>query len=710
MFERSFRRFLLLCLFVNAISGSPQLRGWDEEEQTRNPRHASCPSCRRERPDTLVSWDTSRREYHGLEPESSPWQSSEPFRRNPIFQQPYNSPFNDPYDRASYDRAIRSRGTPPVTKSTATCKRENPFTIGRDFDFDVAPSQTTSIHSINNPASSYQSHLPVSRTPNRTYRKPNFYDLIKDQSDLVPSSKLYADYGLTNSESSMNNFKRQSSALANDEEDLRNLGAGKEFSVSTGPDKYFGDYGLTSSQPAFRHPRKPSNFGARKDFETSFNNEPLSNNFRRPSGLSISNEEYFRNFGTKKDFGMGKYLPGSNNEPYFNHFRRPSSLSSDNEDLGNFRSKKDFGMSSRSDRYFSDSFIHGNPMSQSSQHSKTQVNQYFKVQPNQHFKTEAIQYPKTEFNQYSKVQPSSYIKPEPIRYSKPEPVQYFKPEPVQYSKPEPVQYSKPEPVQYSKPEPVQYSKPEPVQYSKPEPVQYTKPEPMQYSKPEPMQYSKAEPVQYFKPESNQYFKAQTNQYSKAEHTQYPKIQSNQQSAVGNARIPYEREPKVVRSQFVQSQRTQTSDDSRPIYAPEVKHSSYDIPGELNVFRTTQKIVGDGVEIVNSSRWEKQLEKHEDQESYEIDENGEQMGAEMVEQMDDSYQGNEQLESREAMQQEEIKRKGDITSEDNNSKDKNGFSGNRSLGEDSPKTRLMQMETMGDDDVSEESTIETMSGV
>ncbi|XP_012172928.2 uncharacterized protein LOC100644582 isoform X2 [Bombus terrestris] len=438
MFERSFRRFVLLCLFVNAICGSPQLRSWDEEEQTRNPRHASCPSCRRERPDTLVSWDTSRREYHGLEPESSPWQSSEPFRRNPIFQQPYNSPFNDPYDGASYDRAIRSRGTPPVTKSTATCKRENPFTIGQAFDFDVAPSQTTSIHSINNPASSYQSHFTVSRTPNRTpYRKPNFYDLIKDQSDLVPSSKLYADYGLTNSESSMNNLRRQSSALANDEEDLRNLGAGKEFSVSTGPDKYFGDYGLSSSQSAFGHPRKSSNFGVRKDFEASLNNEASFNNFRRSSGLSISNEEYFRNFGTKKDFGMG---------------------------------------------------------------------------------------------------------------------------------------------------------------------------------------------------------------------------------------------------------------------------------ELNVFRTTQKVAGDGVEIVNSSRWEKQLEKHEDHESYEIDENGEQMGAEMVEQMDDSYQGNEQLESREAMQQEEIKRKGDVTSEDNNSRDKSGFSGNRSLGEDSPKTRLMQMETIGDDDVSEESTIETMSGI
>ena len=543
----------------------------------------------------------------------------------------------------------------------------------------MAPSQTTSIHSINNPASSYQSHFTVSRTPNRTpYRKPNFYDLIKDQSDLVPSSKLYADYGLTNSESSMNNLRRQSSALANDEEDLRNLGAGKEFSVSTGPDKYFGDYGLSSSQSAFGHPRKPSNFGVRKDFEASLNNEASSNNFRRSSGLSISNEEYFRNFGTKKDFGMGKYSPSSNNEPSFNHFRRPSSLSSDNEDLGNFKSKKDFGMSSRSDRYFSDSFIHGNPMSQSSQNSKTQVNQYFKVQPNQYFKSEAIQYPKTEFNQYSKVQPSPYIKPEPIRYSKPEP------------------------IRYSKPEPIQYSKPEPIQYSKPEPVQYTKPEPVQYSKAEPM-------YEYFKPESNQYFKAQTNQYSKAEHTQYPKIHSNQQSAVGNPRI-YEREPKVVRSQFVQSQRTQTSDDSRQIYAPEVKHSSYDIPGELNVFRTTQKVAGDGVEIVNSSRWEKQLEKHEDQESYEIDENGEQMGAEMVEQMDDSYQGNEQLESREAMQQEEIKRKGDVTSEDNNSRDKSGFSGNRSLGEDSPKTRLMQMETIGDDDVSEESTIETMSGI
>ncbi|XP_060830497.1 uncharacterized protein LOC132914964 [Bombus pascuorum] len=696
MFERSFRRFVLLCLFVNAISGSPQLRRWDEEERTRNLRHASCPSCRRERPDTLVSWDTSRREYHGLEPESSPWQSSESFRRNPIFQQPYNSPFNDPYDRASYDRAIRSRGTPPVTKSTATCKRENPFTIGRDFDFDVASSQTTSIHSINNPASSYQSHLPVSRTPNRTpYRKPNFYDLIKDQSDLVPSSKLYADYGLTNSEFSMNNLRRQSGALANDEEDWRNHGAGKEFSVSTAPEKYFGDYGLSNSQSAFGNPRKSSDFGVRKDFDTSFNNEPSSTNFRRPSSLSISNEEYFRNFGTKKDFGMGKYLPGSNNEPSFNHFRRPSSLSSDNEDLGNSRSKKDFGLSCRSDRYFSDSFIHGNPMSQPSQHSKTQVNQYFKVQPSQ--------YPKTEFNQYSKVQPSPYIKPEPIRYSKPEPIRYSKPEPVQYSRPEPVQYSRPEPVQYSKLEPVQYSKPEPVQYSKPEPVQYSKPEPVQYSKPEP-------PMQYLKPESNQYFKAQSNQYSKAEHTQYPKIQSKQQSAVGNPRIPYEREPKVARSQFVQSQRIQTSDDSRQMYAPEVKHSSYDIPGELNVFRTTQKVVGDGVEIVNSSRWEKQLEKQEDQESYEIDENGEQMGAEMVKQMDDSYQGNEQLESHEAMQQEEIKRKGDITSEDNNSRDKSGFSGNGSLGEDSPKTRLMQMETIGDDDMSEESTIETRSGV
>ncbi|XP_016910076.1 uncharacterized protein LOC107996508 isoform X2 [Apis cerana] len=207
MFDPSFRRFFLLCSLVIAISGSPQSWWW-EGQHIRNHRHASCPSCRRERPDTLVSWDEpTRREYRGLEPETSPWQIGQPYRLSP-----YANP---------YERGIRGRGSSPFARSAATCKRENPFTIGTDFDFDLAPPQTASIRGMNSLAdtTSWYRSLPGSSEPRfsrsqtrTTYqaRRPNFYDTIRSQPDS--SNKPYPDYASSNDEfnyqSSSNNFKR----------------------------------------------------------------------------------------------------------------------------------------------------------------------------------------------------------------------------------------------------------------------------------------------------------------------------------------------------------------------------------------------------------------------------------------------------------------------------------------------------------------------
>ncbi|XP_017763125.1 PREDICTED: uncharacterized protein LOC108552937 [Eufriesea mexicana] len=416
MFERSTRRFILLCLLVNAISGSPRFQSWDEGEETRYLRHATCPSCRREQPGALVSWDApSRGEYHGLDSEPSPWQTSQPFRSNPTYNPAsYDNPFSSPYTSNSYgnfpsntyDRATRSRGTPGVAKSGATCKRENPFTIGRDLDFDVTPAQTTPIRSMSYDAMTPR--FPVSRYPDRTpYRKPTFYDLIRPQSDPVSPRRPY--YSLPNNQLSYGNFRRPS----------------------------------------------------------SFYDEPK----RNPEAVY------------------------------------------------------------RADKHLDDSFEQENPM----------------IQPQQ---------PPRGWN------------------------------------------------------------------------------------------------------------------------------------MGNS---YGRGPAAVRTQgsdrFVQPRKNQPS-DTRMIYTPDVKYSPYNPAPELNTYKMMQNV---GREIVNSSRWQKQLEEEQGSDAYEMNENAEQMGAGMVEEMDDGYQGNDQFGSREAVQQEEINGNGDVASEGSNSGDKSGHARNRSQGETSSQAGLLETE-------------------
>ncbi|KOX73437.1 hypothetical protein WN51_14483 [Melipona quadrifasciata] len=506
------------------------------------------------------------RGYSGYEPETSSRQASELFRSNPTFQSPYDSPFNNAYS-PSYDRAIRSRGAPPVAKPTATSKREDPFTIGRDFDSHVAPSQTASIHDINNPISPYHSHFPASRTPSRTpYRRSNFYDLGKSQSDLIPSSQP-----------SSGNLRRQSSVLVNNEDDSRSFGPRKEFTVSQSDlvpsNQLYADYGLVNREPYY-------SFGD-----------------RRQSGVLVNNEEDLRNFGARKQFTVGT----RSNELSFNNLREPNPSGVHRED------SKNFGVNPRSDRYLSDSFERSNPMSESDQ------------------------YPRTEFNQFSKAGSGQFLKAEPRQYT---------------------------------------NKVQPSQFSRIEPGQFFRAEPKQFSHVQPSKFSGAEP--------SQFSKIQSNQFSKAEPGQYLRIQPNEYSAAENPGVPYEREAKVTRPQFVQSQRSQKLGDSnRPVYVPEAKHNSYNLPEELNVFGMTQK-----VEVDNSSRWEKQLdEQKKDQESHQ-----EQMGTEMYGDEMDDYQSNEQLKSRDVMQQQEIKRKGDVR----NSGDKGGFSESRSLGGDSSSNgRLME---------------------
>ncbi|KAF3425450.1 hypothetical protein E2986_06473 [Frieseomelitta varia] len=644
MFERSARGFILLSLFVNAIAGSP----WDEDEETRNPRHASCPSCRRERPDTLVSWSApaARGGYYGHEPETSSRQASELFRSNPTFQSPNDSPFNNAYS-PSYDRAIRSRGAPPVTKPTATGKREDPFTIGRDLDSHVAPSQTASIHDINNPISPYHSHFPVSRTPSRTpYRRANFYDLAKSQSDLTPSNQP-----------SFGNLRRQSSVLFNNEDETRSFGPRKVFTVSQSGlipyNQLYADYGLVNREPSFGDRRQSSilvnngenlrNFGARKQFTIGTRSDDYFDDlvghdspnelspfgtFRRSLNPLIGNEGNSRSFRSNFD-----------NELSFNNLRGPSVH---REDL------KNFGVNPRSDRYLSDSFERSNPMSESDQ------------------------YPGTELNQFSKAGSS----------------QFFRAEPRQYTKVQPSQFARIEPGQFFRAEPKQFSRTEPNQFPHVQPSQSFKFEPGQLPKVvEPSQFSKV----------------QSNQFSKAEASQYLRTQSNEYSVAENPGVSYERE--VTRPQFVQSQRSETLEGTnRPVYVPEVKHNSYNLPEELNVFGMTQE-----VEVDNSSRWEKQSdEQKKDQGSYQgMEETSERMGSEMYGGEMHDYQNNEELKSRDVTQQREIKRKGDV-GKDNSSGDKSGFSGNRSLGEDSSSnSRLMERSEKIE---GEESTTKTMSGV
>ena len=515
----------------------------------------------------------------------------------------------------------------------------------------MAPPQTPSIHDINNPISPYHSHFPVSRTPSRTpYRWSNFYDPVKSQSDLTPPNKLLtANYGLTSRQPSFGSLRRHPSVLVNNEDDSRSFAPRKEFTMSQSDlipsNQLYADYGLVNREPSFGNRRSDSsilvnseedlrNFGARKQFTIGSRSDDY---FDDSFGYDLPNE--LSPFGTLSrslnpltgDEGNSRsFRSNFNNELSFNSLRG-SSPSVDREGL------KNFGLNPRSDRYLSDSFERSNPMSESDQ------------------------YPRTEFNQFPKA-PSS---------------QLFRVEPRQYTKVQPSQFSKIEPGQFFRTEPKQFPHVQPSQSFKFELSQFSKVV-------EPSQFSKV----------------QSNQFSEAEPSQYLRIQPNEYSVAENRRVSYEREPKVTRPQFVQSQRSQKSEDSnRPVYVPEVKHNSYNLPEELNVFRMTQKVGKDEVEVVNNSRREKQSdERKKDQEPYEIDENSEQMGTEM-----DDY--NEQLKSRDVTQ--EIKRKGDVVSKDSNSGDKSGFSEDRSLGEDSSNSRLMERSKKIED---EGSTTKTVSGV
>ncbi|CAL7942096.1 unnamed protein product [Xylocopa violacea] len=212
MFERNFRTLALFCLLVNAILGSAQFQSWDQ--QTRRFRHASCPSCRRERPDALVSWDRPPRRglYPEFEPEIDPWHVSQPYRPKPNFypplrSNPYENPYSDPYNNR-YNGALRGRGAPGFVRPEGASRRENLFTIGRDLDFDMAPAQAAPVPSIGGFIPPVQPQTPFSRAPIKTpYGKPSFYDLIRGQSNLVPDNG-YTDYSLPVSEPYFDGTKR----------------------------------------------------------------------------------------------------------------------------------------------------------------------------------------------------------------------------------------------------------------------------------------------------------------------------------------------------------------------------------------------------------------------------------------------------------------------------------------------------------------------
>ncbi|XP_026668472.1 uncharacterized protein LOC113464191 [Ceratina calcarata] len=206
MSKGSFAVFFL-CL-VNAIAGSSRFQDWDYFG--RQLRHASCPSCRRERPDALVSWDSQPRREYEFEAEPSPWQGSHQSYRSGPYGNPYSSQYN------AYDRAIRSRGAFGVGRGAGGAgRRENPFTIGRDLDFDVAPAQTSVVRGlVAPPASPYQPNFPYSRISRRTqYRKPSFYD---DQTTkpLMPANR-FADFGLIDNEPGFVDVRRSRGSYGN---------------------------------------------------------------------------------------------------------------------------------------------------------------------------------------------------------------------------------------------------------------------------------------------------------------------------------------------------------------------------------------------------------------------------------------------------------------------------------------------------------------
>ncbi|XP_076181000.1 uncharacterized protein LOC143153540 [Ptiloglossa arizonensis] len=187
MHERIFRDLILVCLIVNAIFVTGSSRIYSNDQQERNRRHASCPSCNRDCPEALVSWDIppSKREYNVFEPEITRRSINQPYQlRSPFSSSPY-----DPYDRAS-----RSRGTTVVNRSRNTSKRENPFALQREFDFNVAPSSSVPVHGVEGPVIPYRPRVPLAKSQGRTfYRKPNFYDVVRPESYQTMNNE-YSDY------------------------------------------------------------------------------------------------------------------------------------------------------------------------------------------------------------------------------------------------------------------------------------------------------------------------------------------------------------------------------------------------------------------------------------------------------------------------------------------------------------------------------------
>ncbi|KOC67877.1 hypothetical protein WH47_12207 [Habropoda laboriosa] len=122
-----------------------------------------------------------RREDQDPEPNSDVWQTNRSFRPNPFFNR---SPYTDLYNRAS-----RSRGTPALDRPEQASERENPFTTGRNLNFDVAPAQSPPLHGLKAPQNPYQPRFPIARSPARSpFINPSFYDMTERQSDIEPSN------------------------------------------------------------------------------------------------------------------------------------------------------------------------------------------------------------------------------------------------------------------------------------------------------------------------------------------------------------------------------------------------------------------------------------------------------------------------------------------------------------------------------------------
>nr|XP_034184977.1 uncharacterized protein LOC117606534 [Osmia lignaria] len=236
MFER-ISRALLPCLFAILVSGSPTF--YQDYQEVRNQRHASCPSCRRERPDALVSWysEPVRREFLPLEPEVDQWPAEQQVQPDPLYYNPY-------------DRAVRSRGGPPFRSLADASKRENPFAFQRDITFDLAPAPTAPVRGLDDPALDSQPPYQVSRNLGMTnYMKPNLYNTISRQSDLATPNR-YSDYGLSYEEPSFGGF-----GLSNSYEDT-NKKPYQAYRSGRYPDHSFGvERPLVQPQP---YPQRPT--------------------------------------------------------------------------------------------------------------------------------------------------------------------------------------------------------------------------------------------------------------------------------------------------------------------------------------------------------------------------------------------------------------------------------------------------------------------